>query len=219
MVDLISTLRSAQIVPVIRHRDPEIALTACDLLADAGIRALEITTTVPDAAALIAELRTRYPEICTGAGTVLSAGQAEKVMAAGAEFVVSPCWSDAAAREAGDAKVPYLPGAMTPGEVHHHAENGAAVVKIFPADAAGGPSFLKAVKSVFPGLALMPTGGVSPDTAQSYLDAGALCVGMGGNLLPAQALETGDISMARAQINAALTAASFQSSQRKRILS
>ncbi|WP_170432067.1 bifunctional 4-hydroxy-2-oxoglutarate aldolase/2-dehydro-3-deoxy-phosphogluconate aldolase [Ruegeria arenilitoris] len=219
MVDLVSTLRSAQIVPVIRHSDPEIALTACDLLADAGIRALEITTTVPDAAALIAELRQRYPAICTGAGTVLSAGQAQKVLAAGADFVVSPCWSDAAAREAAAAKVPYLPGAMTPGEVHHHAENGAAVIKIFPADAAGGPGFLKAVKSVFPGLALMPTGGVSPDTAQSYLNVGALCVGMGGNLLPAQALEAGHISLARAQINVALSAASFQSSQRKRILS
>ncbi len=219
MVDFVSTLRSAQIVPVIRHSDPEIALTACDLLAEAGIRALEITTTVPDAAALIAELCQRYPEIHTGAGTVLSADQAEKVLAAGAEFVVSPFWSNAAAREAGDAKAPYLPGAMTPGEVHHHAENGAAVTKIFPADAAGGPGFLKAVKSVFPNLVLMPTGGVSPDTAQSYLNAGALCIGMGGNLLPAQALEAGHIDLARAQINAALTAACFQSSQRKRILS
>ncbi len=218
MVDFVSTLRSAQIVPVIRHSDPEIALTACDLLAEAGIRALEITTTVPDAAALIAELCQRYPDVCTGAGTVLSADQAEKMLAAGAEFVVSPCWSDAAAREAGAAKVPYLPGAMTPGEVHHHAENGAAVIKILPADAAGGPGFLKAVKS-FPILALMPTGGVSPDTAQSYLNAGALCVGMGGNLLPAQALEAGHIDLARAQINTALTVASFQSFQRKRILS
>ncbi|WP_170328478.1 bifunctional 4-hydroxy-2-oxoglutarate aldolase/2-dehydro-3-deoxy-phosphogluconate aldolase [Ruegeria arenilitoris] len=219
MVDLVSTLRSAQIVPVIRHSDPEIALTACDLLAEAGIGALEITTTVPDAAALIAELHQRYPSICIGAGTVLSAGQADKVLAAGAEFVVSPCWSDTAAREAKAAKVPYLPGATTPGEVQHHAENGAAVIKIFPADAAGEPGFLKAVKSVFPDLALMPTGGVSPDTAQSYLNAGALCVGMGGNLLPARALEAGHIDLARAQINAALSVASFQSSQRKRILS
>lgn len=219
MVELVETLRSAQIVPVIRHSNPEIALTACELLAEAGIRALEITTTVPDSAALIVELRKRYPAICTGAGTVLDAREADMVLAAGAEFVVSPCWSDAAAREAKAAKVPYLPGAMTPGEVQHHVENGAAVIKIFPADAAGGPGFLKAVKSVFPGLALMPTGGVSPDTAQSYLNAGALCVGMGGNLLPAQALEAGHIDLARAQINAALTAASFQSSQRKRILS
>ncbi len=218
MVDFVSALRSAQIVPVIRHSDPEIALKACDLLAEAGIRALEITTTVP-AAALISELRQRHPDICTGAGTVLDADQADTVLAAGAEFVVSPCWSDAAAREAGAAKVPYLPGAMTPGEVHHHAEIGAAEIKIFPADAAGGPGFLKAVKSVFPNLALMPTGGVSPDTAQTYLNAGALCVGMGGNLLPAQALEAGHIDLARAQINASLTAASFQSSQRKRILS
>ncbi len=78
---------------------------------------------------------------------------------------------------------------------------------------------LTTVKSLFSNLALMPTGGVSPDTAQTYLNAGALCVGMCGNLLPAQALEAGHIDLARAQINASLTAASFQSSQRKRILS
>jgi len=219
MVDSVNTHRSAQIVPAIRHSDPEIALTACDLLAEAGIRALEITTTVPDAAAPIAALRRRYPEICTGAGTVLEAGQADKVLAVGAEFVVSPCRSDAAAREAGAARMPYLPGATTSGEVRRHAENGAAAIEIFPADAAGGPGFLKAVKSVFPGLAPMPTGGVSPDTVQSYPNAGALCVGMGGNLLPAQAIEAGNIGLARSQINATLSAASFQSSQRKRILS
>lgn len=211
-MNCIEILRDAQIVPVIRHHDPEIALQACDLLALAGIRALEITTTVPGAADLIRDLRSNHPKITIGAGTVLDADQASAVLDAGAQFVVSPCWSDSAARVVLDANAAYLPGAMTPGEVLHHAQNGAAVVKVFPADAAGGPGFLKALKSVFPNVALMPTGGVTPQTAQSYLDAGALCVGMGGNLLPAKALEAGDFTLAQDQVNAALAAISFQKS-------
>lgn len=212
MVDLISTLHSAQIVPVIRHHDPEIATLACELLIDAGVRALEITMTVRDAGAIIFQLRKNHPSICVGAGTVLTATDAVQVLNAGAQFVVSPCWSDEAADPVLEAGVPYLPGAMTPGEVSHHAEAGASVVKVFPADAAGGPSFLKALKSVFPDLALMPTGGVTPQNAKTYLDAGALCVGMGGNLLPAKALEAADTIAAREQIIAALTTASLTNS-------
>ncbi|SLN40080.1 bifunctional 4-hydroxy-2-oxoglutarate aldolase/2-dehydro-3-deoxy-phosphogluconate aldolase [Ruegeria meonggei] len=206
MVDVVATLRSARVVPVIRHDDPGVALEACELLAAGGIEALEITTTVPDAAGIIADFRSRFPSICVGAGTVLTTEQVEQVISAGAEFVVSPCWSDEVARALLDARVPYLPGAMTPGEVLHHASSGATLVKVFPAEAAGGPSYLKALKTVFPDVALMPTGGVTPANAKSYLDAGALCVGMGGNLLPATALEVGNTTVAVEQINSALTA-------------
>lgn len=212
MVTFIDKLHDARIVPVIRHGDFAVAQAACELLADAGIRSLEITTSVPDAARLITDLRNRFPGVLVGAGTVFTAEQALNVLDAGAEFVVSPCWSNAAAKAVLNAGVPYLPGAATPGEVFHHSENGAEVVKIFPADAAGGPGFLKALKSVLPTVSLMPTGGVSPASAQSYLDAGAICVGMGGNLLPAKALESGDTALAQDQINAALAAVSFQTS-------
>ncbi|PSL21152.1 bifunctional 4-hydroxy-2-oxoglutarate aldolase/2-dehydro-3-deoxy-phosphogluconate aldolase [Shimia abyssi] len=209
MVNFIEKLRAARVVPVIRHSNPDIAMAACELLVGAGIKALEVTTTVPRADTLIADLRQRFPDICTGAGTVFTAAQAHDVLAAGAEFVVSPCWSETAAPVILDAGIPYLPGAMTPGEVHHHAENGASVVKVFPADAAGGPGFLKALKSVFPDLALMPTGGVSPENATAYLNAGAVCVGMGGKLLPARALEANDLPLAREQINTAIAAVSI----------
>lgn len=203
-------LRIARIVPVIRHADPDIALQGCTLLAEEGIAALEITTTVPGAADLIAALRARYPGICIGAGTVLTAEQADAVLNAGAEFVVSPCWSEEAARRAMIAEKPYLPGAMTPGEVFHHWNQGAAVVKVFPADAVGGPGFLKALSAVFPDVHLMPTGGVSQTTVQSYLDAGALCVGMGGNLLPVEELEAGDVSAARRRVRAVLAPTKLQ---------
>lgn len=212
MVGIIEDLRAARIVPVIRHRDPEIARTACDLLVVSGLKALEVTMTVPGAADLIADLRGRYPGVAVGAGTVLDGEQARQVLNANASFVVSPCWSAEVATSVQAAGRPYLPGAMTPGEVHHHASRGATVVKVFPADAAGGPGFLKALKSVFAETPLMPTGGITPENARAYLKAGALCVGMGGNLLPAAALEDGDTTRAREQINAALAAASFHSS-------
>lgn len=210
MVDrFIDRLRAARVVPVIRHDDPGIAEQACGLLAAEGVSILEITMTVPGAIALIATLRDRFPSACIGAGTVLSADDADAAIGAGAAFLVSPCWSDGTARSALKGGIPYLPGAMTPGEILHHAEAGAAVVKVFPADAAGGPGFLKAVRAVFPHIPLMPTGGVSPETAQAYLDAGAICVGIGGNLLPAKALEAGRTDEARDQIRAALSAIQF----------
>lgn len=204
-------LRRARAVPVIRHSDPEVARRACLLLIEAGVSALEITTTVPDAATLIADLRRDHPEIYVGAGTVFTADEAHAVIDAGAAFVVSPCWSAPAAKVVIDAGLPYLPGAMTPGEVLHHRQAGASIVKVFPADAAGGPGFVKALKSVFPDVALMPTGGITPHTAQDYLDAGALCVGFGGNLLPATALVAGDTDLARQQISAALSALFYTS--------
>ncbi|SEM02445.1 2-keto-3-deoxy-phosphogluconate aldolase [Roseovarius azorensis] len=202
---LMNALQKARIVPVIRHRETRIAETACHILAEEGAGVLEITMTVPNADALLERLGAAHPDIVLGAGTVLDAAEARRAIAAGARFIVSPCWCDAVAAACGVAQIPYLPGAMTPGEVLHHAQNGAHVVKVFPADAAGGPGFLKALRAVFPDIPLMPTGGVTPDNAADYLAAGALCVGMGGNLLPAAALEQGDEATARDLIRAALT--------------
>ncbi|MEQ8900984.1 MAG: bifunctional 4-hydroxy-2-oxoglutarate aldolase/2-dehydro-3-deoxy-phosphogluconate aldolase [Roseovarius sp.] len=204
---LTRALKNARIVPVIRHDDTAIAETACHLLAQEGARALEITMTVPDASGLLQRLGAAYPKVILGAGTVLDAAQAQTAIASGAQFVVSPCWCDTVAAACRAAQIPYLPGAMTPGEVLHHAQAGARVVKVFPADAAGGPGFLKALRAVFPDIALMPTGGITPGNAADYLAAGALCVGMGGNLLPAAALEAGDEATARDLIRAALNGA------------
>lgn len=201
---LTRALRTARVVPVIRHPDTTIAETACRLLVKEGARVLEITMTVPDANGLLQRLGAAHPEIILGAGTVLDATQAQAAIASGAQFVVSPCWCDTVAAACRAAQIPYLPGAMTPGEVLHHAQAGAHVVKVFPADAAGGPGFLKALRAVFPDIALMPTGGITPGNAADYLAAGALCVGMGGNLLPAAALDAGDEATARDLIRAVL---------------
>ena len=155
-------LRASKIVPVIRHDDCEIARQSCDLLVEQGLTALEVTTTIPGFAKLIKELRQEFPGIEIGAGTVLTQQQASLAIDAGAHFLVSPCWSDPVSKASEEAEIPYLPGAMTPDEVFHHADAGAAIVKVFPAGLFGGPSYLKALASVFPEIPLMPTGGVTP---------------------------------------------------------
>jgi 2-dehydro-3-deoxyphosphogluconate aldolase/(4S)-4-hydroxy-2-oxoglutarate aldolase len=212
---LIERLGVAKVVPVIRHNDPEVASQACHILAEEGLHAVEITMTVPKAADLIADLRASMPDVLIGAGTVLSRKEAEAVLAAGAEFVVSPCWCDDVAEAVLAAKTPYLPGAMTPGEVLRHASSGAMVVKVFPADMAGGPGFIKSVKAVFPDIELMPTGGVAPKDVEEYLTAGALCTGIGSHLLPALALEEGDAEAARTQIRTALETTQFEPLRRE----
>lgn len=209
VTSIIQRLSNAFIVPVVRLDDVDLARRASHILVQTGIRALEITMTVPGAPALLPELRKAYPDVVIGAGTVLSAEDCRAVIGGGVDFLVSPCWRDGVAEVAEKAGIPYLPGAMTPGEIIHHAEAGAAAVKMFPADAAGGPSFLKGVKAVFPTIPIMPTGGITPDQVSAYRAAGAFCVGLGGNLIPAAALKAGDEDGARRSVQDALAQMRF----------
>ena len=202
--DLRARLAALRLVPVIRARETEHARRACHWLLEAGVSALEITFTIPGAPSLIAEMRKVAPEAEVGAGTVLSAEDARAAAEAGASFAVSPSAAPDAARECARLGLPFAPGALTPSEVAARWAEGAALVKLFPAREAGGPSYVKALKSVFPAIPIMPTGGVSPETAQDYLAAGALCVGMGGELMPSAALAANDPQPVRAAARRAL---------------
>ncbi len=184
---------SARVIPVVRMSTRANARLACDALWRAGMQALEITFTTPEAADLIAELRDAYPDIVVGAGTVRSTEEAKSAYDAGAQFVVSPYLATDVADLCRERNVPYMPGAMTPGEVAASYASGASIVKIFPAEQAGGPKFLKALRSVFPDVPLMPTGGITPQNLAAYFDAGAICVGMGGDLVPERLIANGDI--------------------------
>lgn len=187
----LSKLSAARIVPVIRHGDSDVARRGGTLLLENGFSVIEVTLTVPGAAAVIADLVLRHTAGTVGAGTLLTAEDTRQVIDSGASFVVSPCWVDEVAAVCADAGVPYLPGAMTPKEIVDNWRGGATVVKIFPAREAGGVGFLRAVKSVFPEISMMPTGGVSAAETQTFIDAGAVCVGAGSELFPAHALEGG----------------------------
>lgn len=188
---MLERLKSLKIVPVIRTDRLEDAERACDWLLEAGLEALEITLSVPGAERLIGQLARSRPDALLGAGTVLDAAAAERCLDAGAAFLVSPCAVPEVATVARRRLVPYMPGAATPSEVLARWREGADAVKVFPAKLLGGPAYLKTLRSVFPEIPLMPTGGVTPETAPDYLAAGAVCVGMGSELAPKGALAAG----------------------------
>lgn len=200
---LINTLREVRVVPVIREADPEVALIASRELVAAGARSLEITFTTPQADEVLGTLKREYPTLPIGAGTLNTAQEAMKALLADADFYVSPCWSAPMAQEVINADKAYLPGAATPGEAWHHWQAGASLVKVFPAKSVGGPGFLKSLVSVFPDIPFMPTGGIGMSDAQQYLAAGAVCVGMGGKLIPSDDLAAGRLEQARTSIRAA----------------
>jgi len=184
-------MERARVVPVIRTRGEDTARRAVDVLARAGFSIFELTMTTPGAIAIIADLA-GDPERLVGAGTVMTAAEAEACIDAGARFVVSPAVRPEVAEICRSRAVEFFLGAATPTEIAAAHELGAAAVKLFPAAQLGGPGFVRAVRSVFPAIAVMPTGGIATGDIAAYLDAGAACVGMGGRLVDESALSAGD---------------------------
>jgi 2-dehydro-3-deoxyphosphogluconate aldolase/(4S)-4-hydroxy-2-oxoglutarate aldolase len=147
---------------------------------------------VPGASRVIEHLAKKIPgQILLGAGTVLDPETARIAILAGAHFVVSPALNSATARLCNRYQIPYLPGAGTIGEVIEAMESGADIVKVFPGEILG-PAFVKAVKGPLPQAQLMPTGGVSLENVADWIKAGAVAVGVGGNLTAGA--KTGDFA-------------------------
>ena len=189
---VLERIRSTGLVPVIRARSADEASTAVEAIQAGGVGVLEITMTVPGAVELIAEVARRAPHALVGAGTVLDPQTALRCIEAGAQFVVSPALNletVAACREAG---VAVIPGALSPTEVVTAWNAGADLVKIFPAGAVGGASYIKALKAPLPQIALIPTGGVNLTTAADFIRAGADALGVGSDLVDLAALRRGD---------------------------
>jgi 2-dehydro-3-deoxyphosphogluconate aldolase / (4S)-4-hydroxy-2-oxoglutarate aldolase len=179
------------VVAVIRLKEPDKLRAVVDALAEGGVRALEITMTVPRAIELIAEMAPTLPTgFLLGAGTVLDAQTARAAIEAGAQFIVSPVFRPAVIAEAHAHDIPAMPGCFTPTEILAAWDEGADVVKVFPATALG-PGFFKDVRAPLPQVKLMPTGGVTVDNAGDWIRAGAVAVGVGSALLDAKAISTG----------------------------
>lgn len=182
------------IVAVLRAGSAQHAVAAARALADGGVTAIEVTFTVPDAPAAIAELA-GDESLLLGAGTVLSADQVNAAVDAGARFVVSPNLDEQVLDAAQSRAVPALPGVLTPTEVARAARR-CSLVKLFPASV-GGPALLAALKEPFPGVGFVPTGGVTAEGVGDWLRAGAVAVGAGGDLCPREAIEAGDAELLR----------------------
>jgi 2-dehydro-3-deoxyphosphogluconate aldolase / (4S)-4-hydroxy-2-oxoglutarate aldolase len=185
-------LEQSGIVPVLRARSEREGHALVEALAAGGVTVIEVTMTVPGAIDLLRALRKEYGDrLLLGAGTVTTAEQAVATIEAGAEFVVSPSFHPdvvTATKELGKVSIP---GALTPTEVVTSWGAGADYVKIFPCSAVGGASYLRALLAPFPELRLIPTGGVTLDTAADFLKAGARALGVGTDLVNPKAIEEG----------------------------
>lgn len=172
------------LVAIVRTDSPDQAARIADACAEGGVAALEITFTVPGAAEVISDLAKRYqPErIVIGAGTVLDPETARIAILAGAQFLVSPSLNTDTARLANRYQIPYMPGADNVRDVVEAMECGADIIKVFPGETLG-PQFIRAVKAPLPQASLMPTGGVSIENASTWVRAGAVALGVGGNLI------------------------------------
>jgi 2-dehydro-3-deoxyphosphogluconate aldolase/(4S)-4-hydroxy-2-oxoglutarate aldolase len=176
------------IVAVVRSPDSQQLVEAARALADGGIHVVEITMTVPDALDVVRQVRRALGDrLFLGAGTILDPETARAALLAGAEFLVAPTVNLEVIRLCQRYDRLVMPGAFTPTEILSAWEAGADIVKVFPAEVVG-PAFFKALRGPLPQVRLMPTGGVDLNTAASFLQAGACCLGIGSQLVEPRAI-------------------------------
>ena len=186
--EAVAEVEKLGVVAIIRMPDPAALRAVVDALAEGGVRALEVTMTVPRAIELIAEIAPTLPsDFLFGAGTVLDAETVRRAVGAGAQFIVSPVFRREVINAAHEEGVPVMPGCFTPTEILDAWDMGADLVKVFPATSVG-PGYLKDIRGPLPQVKLMPTGGVSLDNAGDWLRAGAVAVGVGSALVDTKAI-------------------------------
>ncbi len=190
--EVLDRIRKVGLIPILRTPSADDALGMAEVLHQAQLTALEIPLTVPGALEVIAELSARWgAEVLVGAGTVLDERSAAACINAGAAFIISPSTEPEVIETCNEASVAVLPGALTPTEIVRAWRLGADMIKVFPASAAGGAAYIRAVKAPLPGILLVPTGGVSVETAADFIKAGAAALGVGSDLVDVTALREG----------------------------
>lgn len=181
------------IVPVVRAASAKQGMQAAEAVCAGGIPIVEMTMTVPGAIDLISQLvDSMGSEVLVGAGTVTDAETAQQCIDAGAEFLVSPGFDLETVKLASCAGKLIMAGALTPTEVITAWKAGSDLVKIFPCETVGGATYIKALKAPLPHIPMVPTGGVKLATAAEFIRAGAAALGIGGELVSAKALQSGN---------------------------
>jgi 2-dehydro-3-deoxyphosphogluconate aldolase/(4S)-4-hydroxy-2-oxoglutarate aldolase len=179
------------VVPVVRASSPREARMAADAVCEGGIPIVEITMTVPGAVEVIRELtKSSTGDVLIGAGTVLTVEAARKCLDAGAQFLVSPGLNVKVIELTETEGKLMMAGALTPTEVITAWQAGSDFVKVFPCGQVGGAKYIKALKGPLPQVPLVPTGGVNLHTAAEFIEAGAAALGVGGELVQADALKS-----------------------------
>jgi len=190
--EILRGLADPGIVPVVRTQDPDQVPAICKALIDGGMRAVELTLTIPNAIPTLRAAVSSYgDQVLIGAGTVLDGESCRQALQAGADFIVSPITRSDIAEVAIAADRPVILGAYTPTEAQAAHLAGADIIKIFPADSLG-PAYLKALRGPLPHLKLMPTGGVEMDNMKEFFNAGCVVLGVGSSLIRRSFLANSD---------------------------
>ncbi|MEG4068375.1 bifunctional 4-hydroxy-2-oxoglutarate aldolase/2-dehydro-3-deoxy-phosphogluconate aldolase [Microcoleus sp. Pol11C2] len=188
----LTLLKKHRAIAVIRSSEKELAWQMASAVAAGGIQFIEITWNTHKAAELIAELRSEFPTFSIGTGTLLNLEELQKAIESGAQFLFTPHTDVAMIKTAVDAGVPIVPGAFSPTEIVTAWQAGATCVKVFPISALGGAAYLKSLQGPLGDIPLIPTGGVTLENAKVFIDAGAIAVGLAGDLFPKHLVENRD---------------------------
>ena len=179
------------VVAILRRYDTDTVLWIAEAYQEAGFTCLEITMNTDGAPEIISSLRSKFPDLKIGAGTVCDRKDLEKAIEAGAQFIVTPILDEQVIKHCVTLALPIFPGAYTPTEIYKAWAWGATAVKVFPASQLG-VAYIKDVLAPLNHLKLLPTGGVSKENIAAYFKAGAKGVGMGSSLLPKELIDKRD---------------------------
>jgi 2-dehydro-3-deoxyphosphogluconate aldolase/(4S)-4-hydroxy-2-oxoglutarate aldolase len=188
--EIFNRMMSEGLIPVIRVSAAKEAIDVADAIKEGGVSLIEITMSVQGAIDVIKELAQKYKdEIIMGAGTILDPETGRAALLAGAQFIVSPTLNLDLIELAHRYSAVVIPGAMTPTEILTAWNAGADMVKVFPSAQLGGPEYIKAIRGPLPQILLVPTGGVNLQNAGAFIKAGAIALGVGGELVDKKAIK------------------------------
>lgn len=188
----LSLVRSQRAIAVIRAPTIELGMQMAKSVIDGGMKLIEITWKGPQSAKLVHQLRTEAPTCMIGVGTILTLDQWWEAIAAGAQFFFTPYVNLEMVQTAVEQQVPIIPGALSPTEIVTAWQAGAVAVKVFPVQSMGGAAYVRHLQGPLGHIPLIPTGGVTIENAKDFLQAGAMAVGLSGQLFPSEIIANGN---------------------------
>jgi 2-dehydro-3-deoxyphosphogluconate aldolase / (4S)-4-hydroxy-2-oxoglutarate aldolase len=188
----LSQLQKHRAIAVIRAPSIELGQQMAMAVASGGMQLIEITWNSDRAGELISQLRSQLPGCMIGTGTLFNVQQLQEAIAFGAQFLFTPHVDSAMIQAAQDKHIPIIPGALTPTEIVTAWNQGASCVKVFPVQALGGANYIKSLQAPLGKIPLIPTGGVTVENAKGFLEAGAIAVGLSGELFPQKLVSEGN---------------------------
>ncbi len=188
----LSQVQQQRAIAVIRVAQYDLGIHLAKAAAEGGMELIEITWNSDRPAQLIQHLRDRLPHCVIGAGTLLTRTDMEKAIAAGAQFLFTPHVNVDLIQAAVAQQIPIVPGALSPTEIVMAWQGGATCVKVFPIQSVGGADYIRHICAPLGNIPLIPTGGVTLENARTFLEAGAIAVGISGQLFPKEAIAQGD---------------------------